>query len=170
MDCCTACQSLASKRIHPAVCLEHTVVAAQIIQAAWLAKHPRCCPICMDAFDKSKGLVDTPCGHKFCLPCYVRVDKPSCPMCRADTPLAEPKLPAGAVLFNRHKAVRSANRRAEERAFHRGQMQAQDLHIQALQQAVQNLEAAAAGTSLGKTNSAPICCWIYLIEKTIKNT
>jgi len=158
MDCCKACQSLAAKRIHPAVCLEHTVVAAQVIQTAWLAKHPRCCPICMDALDKSKGLVDTPCGHKFCLTCYVRVDKPSCPMCRADTPLAEPKLPAGAVLFNRHKAVRAANRRAAERAYSRGKIHALESHIQVLQQAVQNLEAATAGATLGKTNSAPMCC------------
>ena len=158
MDCCKACQSLAAKRIHPAVCLEHTVVAAQVIQTAWLAKHPRCCPICMDALDKSKGCVDTPCGHKFCLPCYVRLADPSCPMCRADTPLAEPKLPAGAVLFNKHKAVRAANRRTAERHRHRRQMEAHNLHIHVLQQAVQTLEAAAAGATLGKTNSAPMCC------------
>jgi len=79
-------------------------------------------------------------------------------MCRADTPLAEPKLPAGAVLFNRHKAVRAANRRAAERAYSRGKIHALESHIQVLQQAVQNLEAATAGATLGKTNSAPMCC------------
>ena len=158
MDCCKACQSLAAKRIHPAVCLEHTVKAAQVIQSAWLTQHPRCCPICMDALDKSKGLVDTPCGHKFCLLCYVRLGKPSCPMCRADTPLAEPKLPAGAELFNRASHVRAKNRRAAERHRHRGQIGHMNRHILVLQQAVQKLEAAAAGVTLGKTNSAPMCC------------
>ena len=169
MDCCKACQSLAAKRIHPAVCLEHTVVAAQVIQTAWLAKHPRCCPICMDALDKSKGLVDTPCGHKFCLPCYVRLDKPSCPMCRADTPLAEPKLPAGAVLFNRAKAVRAANRRVTERHAHRRTVTGLIRQLRLEQTLNKTLEeqcgwlsdaraAETAGATLGKTNSAPMCC------------
>ena len=129
--------------------------AVKVIQIAWLKNHPRCCPICMDPLNRGVGCVDTPCGHKFCLPCYVRLDKPSCPMCRADTPLAEPKLPAGAVLFDRAKAVRSANRRAAERHTHRQTAHTLNQRIIALEKVLLTFEDAAQGAMLGKTKSAP---------------
>ena len=83
-----------------------TITAVEVIQVAWLKNHPRCCPICMESFDLSKGLVDTPCGHKFCLSCYVRLEEPSCPMCRAYTPLAEPNF----TRKKNAKALRNAMR------------------------------------------------------------
>jgi hypothetical protein len=45
------------------------------------------CPICMDDLDET-NCCTTPCGHKFCLGCYVKhtSTKSTCPMCRADIP------------------------------------------------------------------------------------
>ena len=119
---------------------QKTISAVKVIQVAWLKNHPRCCPICYDSLEKSKGLVDTPCGHQFCLLCYVRLEEPSCPMCRADTHLAEPKLPAGAVLFDHAKALRTARRHTEEQAYLRGQIHALESHIDTQHKTMHALE------------------------------
>jgi len=82
-------------------------------------------------------------------------------MCRADTPLAQPKLPAGAVLFNRarqrSRELQYANRRNAECHGLRGQIGHLTRHVAVLQQTVHTLQAAA-GATLGKTVSAPMCC------------
>ena len=69
------------------VCFVYMVKAATTIQRAWLFHHPRCCPICMDLMDKNSGCVDTPCNHKFCLKCYLKLEDPHCPMCRTEIPV-----------------------------------------------------------------------------------
>ena len=76
-------------------------------------------------------------------------------MCRADTPLAEPKLPAGVVLFDRAKAVRSANRRTAERQLHRQTAHTLNQRITALENVLLTFEDAAQGATLCKTKSAP---------------
>lgn len=40
----------------------------------------------MDSMD-NRGVVDTPCKHKFCLECYTKLEDPRCPLCRSDIPL-----------------------------------------------------------------------------------
>ena len=66
--------------------LKNMTKSANIIKKAWLKKHPRNCPICMDLMG-NRGFVDTPCKHKFCLECYTKLEDPRCPLCRSDIPL-----------------------------------------------------------------------------------
>ena len=71
---------------YSAIHLKKMTKSANIIKKAWLEKHPRNCPICMDSMD-NRGVVDTPCKHKFCLECYTKLEDPRCPLCRSDIPL-----------------------------------------------------------------------------------
>ena len=66
--------------------LKNMTKSANIIKKAWLKKHPRNCPICMDLMG-NRGFVDTPCKHKFCLECYTKLEDPRCPLCRSNIPL-----------------------------------------------------------------------------------
>ena len=64
--------------------LNKMIKSANIIQKTWLKKHPRNCPICMDLIHNNSGCVVTPCGHNFCLRCYLKLKDPRCPLCRSD--------------------------------------------------------------------------------------
>jgi hypothetical protein len=73
---------------YSAIHLKKMTKSANIIKKTWLKKHPRNCPICMDSMGNS-GCVDTPCKHKFCLKCYLKLNDPRCPLCRAGIPLSD---------------------------------------------------------------------------------
>ena len=41
------------------------------------------CPICMNDINNS-FIITTPCKHKFCLECFLKLNDMLCPLCRND--------------------------------------------------------------------------------------